>query len=107
MRCERAQTARKEERKSASHSGAVWTNIEKQKPCGKTLRAQIQTLIKASIASARDPAGASRHESTISVYGGAEERSSAAKYRFQSYRCPKGRVGCDTKQIKFRQQKFR
>src|SRR5437660_11300367 len=46
---------------------------------------------------ARDPAGTSRHETTISVYGCAEEGSSAEKYRFPLYRCSGVQVGCVAK----------
>src|SRR5438552_14691188 len=50
---------------------------------------------------ARDPAGTSRHEPTISVYGCVDVRSSAVKYRFPLYRCPGVRDGCEKPQIKF------
>src|SRR5690349_8958943 len=50
---------------------------------------------------ARDPAGTSRHEPTISVYGCVEVRSSAGKYRFPQYRCPGVQVGCEKSQTKF------
>src|SRR5205814_10447641 len=51
---------------------------------------------------ARDPAGTSRHEPTISVYGCVEERSSAVTNRFPLYRCPGVQVSCAKRYIKFR-----
>src|SRR2546430_17316567 len=50
---------------------------------------------------ARDPAGTSRHEPTISVYGCVEVRSSAVKYRFPLYRCPGVQVGCENLNLDF------
>src|SRR5437879_13850918 len=50
---------------------------------------------------ARDPAGTSRHEPTISVYGCVEVRSSAVKYRLLVLGCPGVQFGCEKSYIKF------
>src|SRR6267378_4697982 len=50
---------------------------------------------------ARDPAGTSRHEPTISVYGCVEVRSSAVKYRSPLLRCPGVQVGCEKFHLTF------
>src|SRR6266576_5830304 len=50
---------------------------------------------------ARDPAGTSRHEPTISVYGCVEVRSSAGKYSFPLSRCPGVQVGCENLKLGF------
>src|SRR5882757_2557953 len=50
-------------------------------------------------ASAIGPAGTSRHEQTVKVYGCVEKRSSAAKYRLQRLRCPGVQVGCEKSEL--------
>src|SRR5689334_14002607 len=50
---------------------------------------------------ARGPAGTSRHEPTISVYGCVEVRSSAVKYRLPILGCPGVQVGCENLNLSF------
>src|SRR5437879_7326782 len=63
-------------------------------PSGKSFASSCGRSITTISASARDPAGTSRHESTISVYGRVQEGSSATKYRLYKIRCPLVRVRC-------------
>src|SRR6267378_5894482 len=58
-------------------------------------------------ASARGPAGTSRHEQTVKVYGCVEKRSSAAKYRLLKLRCPGVQVGCEKPKTNFLQEELR